>query len=110
MTEERLSVVILAGGRNSPEMEAATGVSNRALVELGGQTMLSYIVDALAGARGTDRLFVVGDVPADNRYEQVHGGKTLMDNLLADGNSRIIQILNLQQQKKYEQMMRARRK
>lgn len=83
MTEERLSVVILAGGRNSPEMEAATGVSNRALVELGGRTMLSYVVDALAGARGIDRLFVVGDVPADSRYERVHGGKTLMDNLLA---------------------------
>ena len=32
------------------------------------------------------------------------------DNLLADGNSRIMQILNPEQQKKYEQMMRARRK
>ena len=83
MTEQGLDVVVLAGGKNSAEMEAATGVTNRALVTLGGETMLSYVVEALRAAPDVGRVFVVGDVPADGRYQQVPAGETLMDNLLA---------------------------
>ena len=83
MTDQPLPVVILAGGRNSPEMEAATGVVNRALVPLGQTTMLDYVVRALCATATVGSLFVVGDVPPDERYQRVSGGKTLMDNLMA---------------------------
>ncbi len=80
---EGLNVVVLAGGKNSPEMQAATGVTNRALVLLGEKTMLDYVVDALGAASSVVRVFVVGNVPPDARYQQIPGGETLMDNLLA---------------------------
>jgi CTP:molybdopterin cytidylyltransferase MocA len=83
MSDQPLDVVVLAGGKNSVEMEAATGVTNRALVPLGDRTMLDYVIDALKSAHGTRRVFVVGDVPDDNRYQRVPPGQTLMDNLLA---------------------------
>lgn len=83
MTDSVLNVVVLAGGSNSPEMEAATGVTNRALVNLGAETMLSRVVSALHAADLTERIYVVGDVPSDTRYELVAGGETLLENLFA---------------------------
>lgn len=83
MSIERLSVVVLAGGKNSPEMEAATGVSNRALVTLGPQTMLAHVVGALHGSASVGHVFIVGDVPPDAHYQQVAPGESLIENLLA---------------------------
>ena len=81
---DKVDVVVLAGGKNSPEMEAATGVTNRALVALGDKTMLAYVMDALAGAavRGA-RLRRRRRSRRTTRYQQIPGGDTLMDNLLA---------------------------
>lgn len=95
---DKVDVVILAGGKNSPAMEAATGVTNRALVVLGGKSMLAYVTDALLGAESVARVFVVGDIPADNRYKQLGGGKTLLDNLLiglraANANGEVRRVL-----------------
>ena len=66
-----VDAVVLAGGKNSDEMRAATGVENRALVRLGDRTMLEYVVAALRGASCLDRIFVVGDVPEGEGYERV---------------------------------------
>ena len=78
-----VDAVVLAGGKNSAEMQAATGVENRALVRLGARTMLEHVVAALRGASCLDRIFVVGDVPESADYERLDAGTTLVDNLLA---------------------------
>lgn len=76
-------VVVLAGGKNGPEMQTATGVQNRALTPIGARTMLDYVTAALKGASSIDQIYVVGDVPPGASYHQVTGGETLLDNLMA---------------------------
>jgi CTP:molybdopterin cytidylyltransferase MocA len=83
MTDRKLDVIVLAGGRNSLEMEAATGARSRALIMLAGRTMLSYVIDALRDSPSIGRVFVVGDMPPDPRCQLVPAGETLLDNMLA---------------------------
>jgi len=78
-----LDAVVLAGGKNSPEMAAATGVENRALTPIGTRTMLEYVVSALAETPSIGRVFVVGDVPTSTQFTLVAGQETLLDNLMA---------------------------
>jgi molybdopterin-guanine dinucleotide biosynthesis protein A len=82
-----VDVVVLAGGRNSPAMQEATGVENRALTPLGSQTMLDFVAAALNATPSIGKVYVVGDVPASERYTQVKGGETLLDNLTAGLNA-----------------------
>ncbi len=77
------TVVVLAGGRNSQEMAAATGTENRALTPIGARTMLDYVVSALSEAPSAGQVFVVGNVPQSRRYTQIAGRETLLENLLA---------------------------
>ena len=77
------NVVVLAGGRNSPEMAAATGTENRALTPIGPRTMLDYVVSALGEATTVGKIFVVGSVPQSKSYTQIAGRETLLENLLA---------------------------
>ncbi len=78
-----MNAVVLAGGRNSPEMAAATGTENRALTPIGTRTMLDYVVSALDKAPSVGKIFVVGPVPQSDRYTQIAGRETLLENLLA---------------------------
>ena len=78
-----VNVVVLAGGRNSAAMAAATGVENRALTALGARTMLDYVTSALRGTPSVGEIYVVGEVPAGSDYHNVRGGETLLDNLMA---------------------------
>lgn len=78
-----IPVVVLAGGKNSAEMQAATGVENRALTPLGSRTMLDYVTTALHQAHSVGPIYVVGDVPVSDGYYQVPGGETMLDNLMA---------------------------
>jgi len=78
-----VDVVVLAGGKNSAEMAAATGVENRALIPLGARTMLDYVTSALHQAPSVGELYVVGEVPAGDSYHSIKGGETLLDNLMA---------------------------
>ena len=78
-----VNVVVLAGGKNGPEMLAATGVENRALTPLGQTTMLGCVVTALASSASVNRVFVVGPVPPSENYTTVTGGETMLDNLMA---------------------------
>jgi GTP:adenosylcobinamide-phosphate guanylyltransferase len=82
-----VNVVVLAGGKNSTEMQAVTGVKNRALTPLGDRAMLDYVTLALSDASSVGSIYVVGDVPASNHYQVVTGEKTLLDNLLAGINA-----------------------
>ena len=78
--------LILAGGKNKPEMQAACdGQENRALVDLNGRPMLGYVVDAVrAGLNksGGGRILVAGDVPLPPSCVAVAGGDSLVDTLL----------------------------
>ncbi len=78
-----VDAIILAGGRNSPAMQAIAHTDVRALTPLGTQTMLDYVVQALAAAPSVGRIVVVGTVPISDAYQQIPPGETLMDNLFA---------------------------
>ncbi|MCW3059960.1 MAG: hypothetical protein JWQ02_1781 [Capsulimonas sp.] len=78
-----LNTVVLAGGKTSDEMRAATGVENRAMVALGGRMMLDFVVQALRSAKSVDRLYVVGEVPANPAYTLVPERSSLVENLVA---------------------------
>lgn len=78
-----IDTIILAGGKNSPAMQAVAQTPVRALTPLGPGTMLDCVVVALADAPSVGRLFVVGDIPASDAYTQIPQGATLMDNLFA---------------------------
>lgn len=83
MNKVKLPVVILAGGVNNPEMEAVTGVTQRALTRLGPKTMLAWVTDGLQRSESTERIIVVGDVPSDPSYQQIAPRETLIENLMA---------------------------
>lgn len=78
-----VDAVVLAGGRNSLEMAAATGAENRALTPLGSRTMLDYVVSALSETPSVGQIVTVGNVPQSGIYTQVAGRETLLENLLA---------------------------
>ena len=67
----RVPVVILAGGQASMDMEAATGVSNRAMIRIGGKTMLLRIVEALQSSELCGEIIVVGKVPQSDFYSRL---------------------------------------
>jgi GTP:adenosylcobinamide-phosphate guanylyltransferase len=83
MKDVRTSAVVLAGGKASPELQAVTGVTNRALLRIGDQTMLDYVVDALAQSSHIGDVYVVGDVPSSSRYSSVPDAGSLFDNIVA---------------------------
>lgn len=80
----KTAALILAGGKNKPEMQAACGgIENRALVSLHGRPMLDYVVDAVREGFGDGgRILVAGDVPTPPGCVAVAGGSSLVDTLL----------------------------
>ena len=79
----KISAVVLAGGKNSAEMAAATGVENRAMTPIGPRVMLDYVVSALEQTPSVGAIYIVGDVPVSERYTAVSGRETLLENLMA---------------------------
>jgi 2-phospho-L-lactate guanylyltransferase (CobY/MobA/RfbA family) len=57
-----VSAVVLAGGHSKPDLLAATGVPNRALLQIEGETMLLRVVRALQASGTVRDIHVVGDV------------------------------------------------
>jgi GTP:adenosylcobinamide-phosphate guanylyltransferase len=76
-----IDAVVLAGGKNSDAMRAATGVENRAMVRLGDETMLDYVLSALRSSDNIEKVIVVGEVPEPEGCCVVSPGATLVDNL-----------------------------
>ena len=64
----RVPVVVLAGGKAKPEMEAVTGQSNRALAVFQGKTLLSHVIDAFRESDPQNAVCVVGGVPENSAY------------------------------------------
>jgi GTP:adenosylcobinamide-phosphate guanylyltransferase len=82
MDTPQLSTIVLAGGTAKPEFTAATGVNNRALVELApGKTMLSFVLGALHGASSVGDIIIVGDMSPQPNTTLVAPGETLIDNI-----------------------------
>ena len=55
-----MDAVVTAGGRISGEFAKQTGVTVKALLEVGGRRVITTVVDALRGTPGVERIFVVG--------------------------------------------------
>ena len=75
--------VVLAGGTAKPEFIQKTGLTNRALIEVDGKTMLQKVVEALRGASVIGQISVVSDLPGSSEYISVsdHGG--FVENIFA---------------------------
>jgi molybdopterin-guanine dinucleotide biosynthesis protein A len=58
---QQVGAVVLAGGQADAAFQAAAGVENRALAEIGGRPMAQYVLDALAAARTITRVVLIGD-------------------------------------------------
>lgn len=54
------NAVVLAGGQTSPEMARLTGVSDRAMIEWGGQPFVCRAVSAIRGCGAVKQVVVVG--------------------------------------------------
>jgi CTP:molybdopterin cytidylyltransferase MocA len=75
--------VVLAGGTNDEAMRAATGVENRAMVELTpGRTMLDYVLNAAVQAKTISKLIVAGDVPESPKYQRLQPAPSFLENLI----------------------------
>jgi GTP:adenosylcobinamide-phosphate guanylyltransferase len=91
---EKVAALILAGGKNKPEMQAACGgVENRALVNLHGRPMLDYVMDAVRTGLAADaatsggRILVAGDVPTPPGCVAVPGGESMIETLLSGASA-----------------------
>jgi GTP:adenosylcobinamide-phosphate guanylyltransferase len=79
----RVPVVILAGGRSSMEMEAATGVSTRAMINVGGKPMLLRVVEALRDSDLCGAITVVGKVPSSDFYSRLPDAGDFVSNTVS---------------------------
>ena len=89
----RIAALVLAGGKSSPEMQAASGgVPNRALVPLAGRPMLGYVVDAVRGgldavtsetARSRILVATAAEDTVPDDCVHVPDGASLIDTLLS---------------------------
>ncbi len=55
-----MNALVLAGGESSPELFAATGCGERALIEIGERACVLRVLDALRAAKGIEKIAVVG--------------------------------------------------
>lgn len=62
MSSYGVTAVVLAGGQSKPELVAATGVANRALLQVEGETMLARVVHALRESGVIGQVVVVGNL------------------------------------------------
>ena len=65
----KLDAVVLAGTHQNPKRLIAG--RNKAFLEVGGQVLLRYVVNALVGAKSIDQIFVVG--PAEELVNELAG-------------------------------------
>lgn len=81
MKLENVATLVLAGG-TVKDPAAWGGVTNRALVEVGGRPLLDHVLQALKRS-APGRVLVAGDVPLPNGCIAAPGGASLLDTLLS---------------------------
>lgn len=79
----RVPAVVMAGGRLSDEDARRLGAVNRALVEVGGRTLLSRVIESLRAAPSVGEIVVVGPVPPGDGYRVVDECDGFVANLFA---------------------------
>lgn len=82
-TTSLIPAVVLAGGKAKPELQAATGQTNRALVPVNGKTLLRHVVDALQASDKIGAITVVGDLPDSSDYARVPDQGAFVANVVA---------------------------
>lgn len=79
----KTDAVILAGAPADANMSPDGNPINRAMIEVGGKTMLQWIVDALKSSQTVGRIIVVGDVSADGVDQFVPPAGGFLENIMA---------------------------
>jgi len=72
----------MAGAMADPNMCASGEKISRAMINIGGKTMIQWIIDALNGAETIGNKIAVGEVHADGLDEVVKPGEGFLDNLI----------------------------
>jgi hypothetical protein len=78
-----IPAVVLAGGQAKPEIVAATGQTNRALIPIDGRPVISYVIEALRQAESIGEAIVVGDLPPDPSYTSLPDTQDFAGNLFS---------------------------
>ncbi|SHI64518.1 nucleotidyltransferase family protein [Desulfofundulus thermosubterraneus] len=82
-----VDAVVLAGSPNNGPLKECSPVPYEALIPIGSKAMVQYVVEALALARGVDRIVVVGPREElanhlkDDRVKVVPAGSSLLENV-----------------------------
>lgn len=77
----KIDALILAGAPAGPELDPDGPLNSRAMVDIGGKTMLQRVIDALRGCDMIGRIVAVGDVSGDGLDSTIESGSDLMDNI-----------------------------
>lgn len=90
MNPPALDAIILAGGQTPPELEAALGQGERALIQFNNQSLVARMIETLRATRGVGRVIVVGHRATldaarkmDERVVEVEARALLSQNVLA---------------------------
>ncbi len=76
-------VVVLAGGKASVEMEAATGATSRALIKFGDKTLLERVVESLRASEPCGSITVIGKMPPSDGYTRLPDRGDFVSNLMS---------------------------
>jgi 2-phospho-L-lactate guanylyltransferase (CobY/MobA/RfbA family) len=77
----KVDAIILAGAPSTPDMESPQGYNSRAMIELGGKSMLQWVVDAVGGAPSVGKIAAIGNVNAEGLDLVLEPGKNLVENI-----------------------------
>ncbi len=78
---DKVNALILAGAPAGVEMSPDGGDISRAMLPIGGKTMLQWVVDALRGSPSVGRIVAVGRVEADGLDRAVEPRDSLVANM-----------------------------
>jgi len=78
---DKVNALILAGAPAGVEMSPDDGNMSRAMLPIGGKTMIQWVVDALRGSPSVGRITAVGHVQADGLDQVVEPCDTLVANI-----------------------------
>ena len=76
-------VIVLAGGKAKPELQAVIGVDNRALAMVDGKTLISRVTSAIHDSDRKMRILVIGDLPIQPGCEMLADAGDFVSNVLA---------------------------
>lgn len=77
----KVNAVILAGAPADAGMNPGGEPISRAMIDIGGKTMLQWMVDALRKSASLGKIVAVGNVQAGGLDAVIQPGESLMDNM-----------------------------